>query len=63
LVSFPLNNYFGDALVIFDQIIALQLNHAIALILASSLLAYVAAFIPAIIASIKHPASVISSTM
>lgn len=63
LVSFPLNSYFGDSLLIFDQVINMQLSHAIYLVLISSFLAYVAAFIPAIIASIKHPATVISSTM
>jgi putative ABC transport system permease protein len=63
LISFPLNNYFGDSLVIFERVISMQLDHTIYLVLASSLLAYVAAFVPAIIASVKHPATVISSTM
>nr|AJG37945.1 sulfate ABC transporter ATP-binding protein [Firmicutes bacterium enrichment culture clone fosmid MGS-M2] len=63
LVSFPLNNYFGGSLVMFERVISMQLNHAIYLVLVSSALAYVAAFIPAIIASVKNPATVISSTM
>jgi len=63
LVSFPLNNYFGDSLIMFERVITMQLNHAIYLIFVSSVLAYIAAFIPAIIASVKNPATVISSTM
>jgi len=63
LLSFPLNTYFSGSLVMFEQIISLPPEYAIYLVLGSSLLAYIAAFIPAIIASVKHPATVISSTM